>query len=98
MLSIWPNLAKSNILSFAKGLKVCQPDGKCHISFLQHILTTQLEVNKSRWILHLILHLDSIPDSKILALSKLKALADDNFIMAGMEQLFFRTVENVVEK
>ena len=34
----------------------------------------------------------------MLALSKLKAFADDNFIVAQMLQLFIDTVENIGEK
>ena len=39
-----------------------------------------------------------LPDDKILPLSKLKAFADDNFIVAQIAKFFFNRVENIVEK
>ena len=39
-----------------------------------------------------------LPDVKILALSKLKAFAEDNFNMAKIEHFFFDCRENIVKK
>ena len=39
-----------------------------------------------------------LPDDKILALSKLKAFADDNFSVAQMVQIYSYRVENIVGK
>ena len=39
-----------------------------------------------------------LPDDKILALSKLKAFADDNFDADQMAQFFFDRLENMMEK
>ena len=42
--------------------------------------------------------LNPLPDNKILALTKFKALADDNFNLAQMVQCFSDRVENIVGK
>ena len=39
-----------------------------------------------------------LPDDKILALSKFKAFADDNIIVAHMVKFLFERVENIVGK
>ena len=41
---------------------------------------------------------NSIPDDKILALSRLKLFADDNFIVAQMVQFLRERVDNIVGK
>ena len=41
---------------------------------------------------------NTLPDSKILALSKLKAFADNNFIVSQMVQFFYCRVEKIVRK
>ena len=40
----------------------------------------------------------AMPDNTILALSKLKAFADNNFILAKMVQLLSERIENIVGK
>ena len=40
----------------------------------------------------------TLPDEKILALPKLEAFADDNFIVAQMVQFFSDRSENIVGK
>ena len=42
--------------------------------------------------------INPLPENKIQALSKLKAFADDNFIVAQMMQTFFESLENIVGK
>ena len=48
--------------------------------------------------LQLLLSLNRLPDDNILSLSKLKAFADDNFIVAQTVHIFFdRVKDNVVK-
>ena len=42
--------------------------------------------------------INRVPDDKILALSELKAFADDNFNVAQLAQFFLNTAENIVAK